>query len=143
MKKPKESAKLIAARANVESAQEAFASAGEARRVAQKALEEAYSSLRDAQVEEDASLPQCDLVEVNRYNGNESKPSRMVILKKTPTGMLDVRHVGEPSRVPLRFEWEPRHSRFCIKRSRSSFYSSSRQELRNVPPEFMPTKEPA
>lgn len=103
-------------------------------------LSAAYVAVRDAQTEADAALPQCRLVLVRWRSGTEEGDARVVILRRTPGGMLVVRHVGDPRGAEYRFKWAPYAGRY--KQAERATYTSDTRELRDVPAEYMPCEEP-
>jgi hypothetical protein len=102
----------------------------------------AYAALRAAQIEADSALPQCDLVSTSRNTGKETGRQRVVILRKTPTGLLVVRTAGMPGGGEYQFEWSKYTGTFSPKK-RAKHYTSESRKLSDVPPEYMPAKEAA
>jgi len=97
---------------------------------------EACKALRQAQIAADAHLPQCRMVNVRWRSGTEEYPSPVVILRRTPSGMLVVRRVGDHDGSEYRFKPATYGDKY-VQVEKSSFRSSLR-ELRDVPAEYMP-----
>lgn len=95
----------------------------------------ALAATRAAQTEADAALPQCRMVRVIRHGRGEQDAGRMVILRRTPSGMLVVRYVGE-SNSERKFKW----AKFadCFRQAKAFERFDDFYELRDVPTEFMP-----
>lgn len=140
--KNKEPEIVQAARVAVTAKEAALKAAQDAVLVAQKEFGEANAALRSAQEEADSALPQCRCVTVRRYSGNETEASRMVILRKTPSGLLVTRRAGDPNVVLFQFKWNE-FARVYREKTKQPAYSSGHLELREVPPEFIPKEEVA
>jgi hypothetical protein len=140
--KNKEPEIVQAARDAVAAKEAALKAAQDSVVVAQKAYGEALAALRDAQEKADSGLPQCRCVSVSRYRGNETEASRMVILRKTPGGLLVTRRAGDPHVVLFQFKWSE-FSGVYREKTKQTFYSSGHLELRDVPPQFIPKGEAA
>jgi hypothetical protein len=95
----------------------------------------AYEARQAAREGADSVFPQCRLVEVNR-SGEESGGRKMVIVRRTPTGILVVRGLGD--------EYESRFKQnsdgVYVSAKRNPFYSYNWVELRDVPQEYLTTK---
>lgn len=112
-----------------------------------KRLEEEYAqaavAVYQAQVKADAALPQCRLVRL-RYREEESDGVRVVILRRTPSGMLVVRPVGQVDGQGRKFKWSPKHGgnggTYTQAERQSSFWSD-RTELRDVPVAYLPAQQ--
>ena len=102
---------------------------------------EAHAAVRKARIEADASLPQCGMVRVRWRSGNEVDAGRVVILRRTPGGMLVVRLVGEPTGGEYKFKWAEYAGKF--RQAEKGSYSSDTRELRDVPAEYLPTAQAA
>lgn len=101
---------------------------------------EARVAVRQAQELVDASLPQCRLVQAHWRSGKEANAGRVVILRKTPGGMLVARRVGDYSGAEIKFKWQEHSAKF-VDAKRQSSYVSDRLELRDVPDVYAgPTK---
>lgn len=96
---------------------------------------DAVAAIRKAQEDADAALPQCRLVRIPWRSSKEEDVSRVVIVRKTPGGMLVVRRVGDPAGNKYKFKWAPYAGQYRQAEKRSSFISDSRA-LRDVPPEY-------
>jgi hypothetical protein len=94
----------------------------------------AYAAVCHAQTEADEAMPQCCLVRLLPYSGKEEDMGRMVILRRTPGGMLVVRHVGRPACYEYKFKWAEYSRKF-------QQVDRSRCELRDVPTEYQPTSK--
>ena len=101
---------------------------------------EAFAALSKAREDADASLPQCRMVRIV-WRGNKAADAGMlVILRKTPTGMIVARRVGAPAGAEFRFKWSAHGQCFRDAAKHSSWLSDS-LELRDVPTEYMPASE--
>jgi hypothetical protein len=94
----------------------------------------AHAAVRQAQADADATLPQCRLVRVRWRSGIEDEGAGVVIVRRTPSGMLVVRYVGDASGSEYKFKWAE-HSGKYRQADKSSFTSDTR-ELRDVPAEY-------
>ena len=94
----------------------------------------AAAAVRQAQTEADASLPQCRFVRVRR-GGTEDGNSLVVIVRRTPGGMLVVRDVGESASLEYKFKWKAHEGKYQM--AKHDGYTSTR-ELRDVPAEYLP-----
>jgi hypothetical protein len=134
MKKPKyvldAEVAVNAAKAKINAAEEALKQAGDA-------YTSAIRMLHDANVKADESFPQCRIVKVDYYSSSEQELGRAVILHKTPTGMLVVRYLGNPSGDKQRFVFDKYSGAF--RQSEKSSLFTGQRELRDVPSEFIPT----
>jgi hypothetical protein len=101
----------------------------------------AYAAVRQAQTEADASLPQCRLVRVRRFGGNEEDCGRCVIVRRTPGGLLVVRSVGDADCGESKFKFS-QHRGLYVQAEKTSRWSDPRQ-LRDVPVEYMPSAQAA
>lgn len=106
----------------------------------EKEYGEALDGARQAQQDADAALPQCRRVTVSRFSGRESNECRVVILRKTPSGMLVVRRVGDYDGYEFKFKVN-RYSGEYVQAEKTYGYSSDSSELRDVPAEYMPAEE--
>jgi hypothetical protein len=139
--KNKETAAVRAARAEVEAAQASLTRSEVDLEAARKRCSEAIVNLRKVYEQADESMPQCRCVSISRYGYRpESDVGMRVILRKTPTGLLVTRPVGEPDRAQISFVWSKFNGVYREKTSstRGGFYASSHLELRDVPEQFMP-----
>lgn len=107
---------------------------------ARDAYQAACYAVRKARQLADESLPQCMLVRSAWRRSRMEDAGRVVILRKTPGGLLVTRRVAET--VEMRFKFSPYSGVYIEKRKESTFLSGH-YELRDVPPEWMPatTKE--
>jgi hypothetical protein len=108
-----------------------------------KRLEDEYRdaqfAVRDAQTEADSNLPQCRLI--NKRWSTVEQLGRVVILRKTPTGMLVVRSVGVPDGYEYRFKWAPYSG--CFRGVERIGCGNDVRELQDVPVEFLPDVQTA
>lgn len=102
---------------------------------------QALAAVRAAQTDADAALPQCRLVRVRWRTSNEEDMGRVVILRRTPGGMLVVRHVGDPDGSEYKFKWAEYAGRF--RQAEKGSCTSDTRELRDVPAEYLPTCQAA
>lgn len=85
----------------------------------------------------DAELPQCRLVRRNKRHFCEVVNLRsVVILRRTPTGRLVVRNVGDTSGHTITFKFL-QHEKIYVEASKRGNSSWSQLELRDVPDSFM------
>lgn len=138
MKKPKT---VIDAEAALKAKTAEVADAKEALKRLDAEQAAAYAAVRQAQTDADASQPQCRLVCVKRYSGKTEDIARAVILRRTPGGMLVVRHVGQPDGTEYKFKWS-QHCALYSQAEKGS-WSSDTRELRDVPDEYQPTAQAA
>jgi hypothetical protein len=101
----------------------------------------AYAAVRQAQTEADVALPQCRMVLVRWRSGNEEDVGRVVIVRRTPGGMLVVRHVGAPAGHEYKFKWSEHSHKF--RQAERGGYTSDTSELRDVPAEYQPSAQAA
>lgn len=135
MKKPKT---VISAETAANAKWTEFEAAKKAMNRLEKEWFQAQAVVRTAQTEADASLPQCRMVRVRRISRNEEDMGRVVILRRTPGGMLVVRYVGEPDGSEYKFKWEEYAGKF-----RQAEKGSDTRELRDVPAEYQPCGQAA
>lgn len=119
-----------------------LASAKEAVQRLEREYADAVVAVRKASEEADSDLPQCRLVQVRWLNAKEEDMGRAAILRKTPSGMLVVRRVGDDSGQEYRFKWRKLSGSYTQAEKATSPYSDLR-ELRDVPTAFMPTGQTA
>lgn len=100
-------------------------------------LDEARSALTDAREAADELLPQCVMVQEQWRSGATEEIGRFVVVRKTPGGMLIVRHVGSTPDAEMRFKWSAHRGVFVSAEKTSTWHSTTRK-LRDVPPEFLP-----
>lgn len=101
---------------------------------------EARVALRAALEEADAGLPQGRMVEMS-WRGTQARDlGKVVILRRTPSGLLITRRVGEPDANLYKFKRTP-HSDVFRQAEKSSSMGATR-ELHDVPSEFL-TADPA
>lgn len=101
-------------------------------------LSDAQGAWRDAQVAVDAELPQCGMVLAKWRSGKEEGAGRLVILRKTPGGMLITRRVGDVHGAEMKFKWSQHRAQF-VQAEKSSFHTSDTRKLCDVPGEFLPS----
>ena len=110
-------------------------------RLTLQALEEELSSanraVKQALIEADNNLPQCDMVFISWRSGVETSRYRMAIVRSTPGGKLVVRSVGEPEGEQYRFKWCEWRNCF-VRDEKNSGRTSIQTELRDVPIEYLP-----
>lgn len=133
----KKSAAVVAAEQLAEAKSAELKAAQESVRSLEREYAQAVIAAREAQEHADAALPQCDMVNVRRYDRADRDACRVVIVRKTPTGMLVVRHVGYASGSEYKFKWATYGDRF-MQAEKQYGYGGDRRELRNVPPEYLP-----
>ena len=97
----------------------------------------AIAAVRQAQTDADATLPQCRMVRVRWHSGNEADSASVVILRRTPGGMLVVRRVGEPDGIECKFKWVEHSGKF--RQAEKNHYYSDIRELKDVPVEYLPS----
>lgn len=136
MKKPEA---VSAAEAAFEAKRAELEAAKEVVSLLQREFGDAMMSLRTARIEADYALPQCRMVEISRYSDGEKNSSPVVIVRRTPTGMLVVRHVGQAAGHEWKFKWASYSGKFRQAEKGPSFGSSHR-ELRDVPADYLPQK---
>lgn len=119
-----------------------LASAQETVKRLERELAEAFGAVRAARVAADAGLPKCRMVILEWRTGRISSDCEVVIVRKTPTGVLVVRRVGEDVGHTFRFKVRVsvNEVRYVQAEKATTFLSSSR-ELRGVPKEFQPSKK--
>lgn len=105
-------------------------------------LADATAAVHKAREEADADLPRCRMVIESRARTRIEELGTVVILRKTPGGMLVTRKLGEPDGTQYRFTWNRWQGRYTQAEKRS-YASSPARELRDVPPEFLPGESPA
>lgn len=132
---------VAAEAARLAKAQE-LCSAQEAVKRLERELVEAIGAVRAARVAADAGLPKCRMVTLEWRTGRVSSDCEVVIVRKTPTGVLVVRRVGEDENHTFRFKVRVSVNgvRYVQSEKAPSFLSITR-ELRGVPKEFMPSKK--
>lgn len=134
MKKPKT---VIEAEAALSYKAEELTAAKDALKRLEAEYGAAHAAVRHAQTEADAELPQCRMVRVRWRSGTDDDMSRVVILRRTPSGMLVVRNVGT-SGCEYKFKWSERPGKYRQAEKVIGFTDSIR-ELRDVPVEYLPT----
>lgn len=134
MKEPSFVAEAAAAVAAAESAVAAAESAVVARRADLSATRAAY---REALERADRGLPKCALVTLSYRTDKIASAAPMVILRRTPGGLLVVRHAGMRG-SESRFEWSAMRGAYVEKRAHGRGFPMAAIELRDVPDEYMP-----
>lgn len=94
------------------------------------------AAVRKAQEEADSTLPQCRLVMVKWRSNKEEDCGLVVILRKTPGGMLVVRRVGYTG-YEYKFKFQDLLGKYT-QAEKQTVWSSEQRELRDVPLEYMP-----
>jgi hypothetical protein len=74
-------------------------------------------------------------------SGNEEDAGRVVIVRRTPGGMLVVRHVGAPAGHEYKFKWSEHSHKF--RKAERVGYTIDTSELRDVPAEYLPSAQAA
>jgi hypothetical protein len=123
VKKPKT---VIAAEAALSAKAAEVAAARDALKRLEAEHGAAYAAVRQAQTDADAALPQCRVVRVRWRNGNEEDAGRVVIVRRTPGGVLVVRHVGAPAGHEYKFKWSEHSHKF--RRAECGGYNSDTSE---------------
>lgn len=123
-----------AAEEAIEKKREEVAEAEELGKRLRDELGACFADLRKAQELADSDLPRCVCV-VRKRGEIQPGETPLVILRKTPGGLLVTRHYG--GTPELRFKWWP-YSGCYVQAEKSSGFYSGQRELRDVPPEFMP-----
>lgn len=99
------------------------------------AVAEAQAALGAARIEADKDLPRCTWVTFG-WRGTEQSRHPVVIVRRTPSGRLVVRHVGGDPAYTSTFQWNERAGVFTEVARRS--FTSSYRELRDVPAAYLP-----
>jgi hypothetical protein len=133
MKKPKT---VIAAEAAASAKKAELEAAKEAVKLLEQEWLQALAAVKAAQTEADAGLPQCRLVQIGWRGSKEETVDRVVILRRTPKGMLVVRYVGQDGNE-RKFKWSSYRNAF-VQAERGAYLSYTR-ELRDVPAEYLPS----
>lgn len=115
-------------------------SAQEAVKRLERELVEAVGAVRAARIAADAGLPKCRMVSLAWRTGRVVLDCEVVILRKTPTGVLVVRRVGEDEKQTFRFKANIFGDRY-VQAEKGLGYVSQTRELRGVPKEFQPSKK--
>jgi hypothetical protein len=95
----------------------------------------AHAAVRAAQTAVDETLPQASMVKVFVRSGNSEDMGRVVIVRRTPGGLLITRPVGEPSGISRSFRWSTARSCY-VEKVKAQSYVSSVVTLSDVPAEF-------
>lgn len=138
MKKPKT---VIDAEVAMAAKKAAVSEAREALKRLEAEYGDAVLAVRHAQTEADAKLPQCQIVTVRQYNGKVEALSCGVILRRTPSGMLVVRHVGDNE--GSEFKFKPGGFYGTFRQAENPSHMGDVRELLDVPAEFLPSAQPA
>lgn len=115
-------------------------SAQEAVKRLERELVEAVGAVRAARVAADAGLPKCRMVSLEWRTERVVLDCEVVILRKTPTGVLVVRRVGEDEKQTFRFKADIFGNNY-VQADKEPGFVSRRRELRGVPKEFLPSKK--
>lgn len=102
---------------------------------------ECSHAVRNAMIQADAGLPQCRLVYMPWRGGAERDGERLVILRRTPGGMLIARRVGDASGCEFRFKLSEHAGKY--RQAEKGSWTSDTRELRDVPAEYLPTCQAA
>ncbi len=95
----------------------------------------AHAALMDARIEADSALTQCRLVVIPWRGSDPPKSRPVVIVRRTPGGMLVTREIGDTQE--RRFKFNP-HRCVYVQAAEYHCYSRETRELRDVPAEVMP-----
>jgi hypothetical protein len=131
------SAKVIEAAAALDAKAAELQSARELVERLKAEHEAASQALRQACAEEDSLLPQCRLFRIRWHSGKAADEGRsMVIVRRTPGGMLVVRYAGQPRGEEQRFKWS-KHAQYFMQVEKRGF-TGDYAVLRDIPPEYIP-----
>ena len=97
----------------------------------------AIAADRQAQTDADSALPQCRMVMVGRFSGKDSDMGRVVIVRRTPSGMLVVRGVGDSNGIEYKFKQSKWST--VYRQAEKTGYTGCRQ-LRDLPAEYDPAQ---
>lgn len=127
--------------ADVEKAKEALKAKKAEMQAAKEALTRlegeyfhAVGAVRKAQTKADELLPKCQMVSTTWRAARETDRSQVLILRRTPKGMLIVRRVGDADGSEFRFKWDDLNKVF----RQSEKNLSTCIELHNVPSKYLP-----
>ena len=137
IKKP---AAVVAAEAAEAEKKAAWDAAAAAAKQAEQDYYAACRASREARIAADADLPQCKMVDVRWRTDKAEEAGRVVILRKTPGGLLVVRRVGD-AEGDFRFKWN-KH-RGIWQQAEKGSYAFKTRELRDVPDQYMPQEATA
>lgn len=132
MKKPK--AVIDAEKIAAEKAIQLAAAKGDVCQL-EREYSNAVAAIRKAQEDADASLPQCSLVRSSWRSSAEVVDGKVVVVRRTPSGMLVVRRVGDSTGCEYKFKWDRNAEQYRQAEKRFSSVSDTRA-LRDVPNEY-------
>lgn len=128
---------LKKARQNVQDKQAALHEAEAAAATARQALDDAFDAVAEVQKAIDDRMPQCQMVSIQWRTGKPcNEGQRMVILRKTPGGMLIVRERGKEDAQEYKFKWWSFSGIYREFGKTNSSMTNVRQ-LSSVPKEFL------
>ena len=97
----------------------------------------ARAAVRKAQTEADALLPQCQVVTIHWRTGNrEHNGTRHVIVRRTTSGILVVRSIGDAGAYQMRFKFDESSRKYRLD-GKGSFVTRT-LELCDVPADYIP-----
>lgn len=102
----------------------------------ERELYEASAAVSKAQEDADAMLPQCRMVSVHLRSGETRDIGRVVILRRTPGGIIVVRGVGDTSNMTYKFKWR-KHSAQYVQAEKQSSFSYDSRVLHDVPADYL------
>lgn len=132
-KSNKKDAEVLAAEKAEEEAMIAWKAAESEAWSAEQNYYAARRASKEARIKADETLPQCKMVIVGGWTGEEKDDGNAAILKVTPSGQLVVRRVGD----------HDRNYRFRLDKYTGSWRQVARyatRELRDVPAEYLPQR---
>lgn len=137
MKKDK---KVIAAELAVKAKREEIEQTQERVKLLESELKGLIQSVRHAQAEIDKLLPSCKLVTKDWYGGNVKSVEKVAILRRTKTGRLVVKRIGDTSEG---CEYVFKYCEYsgCFKPLERPHRFSDIRALAGVPDEFMPKRD--
>ncbi len=134
----KKSPQIIAAEKAVEEAEQSVASLELQLKSARERRDEAYKALLSARMAADAELPQVTVTLRSRRTGTLVSSVPSVIIRKTPSGMLIVRGIGEPNERAHKYKLQEYSGRFVRVRAAQDKWAYNIYWLEDVPSEFLP-----
>ena len=138
MKKPQG---VVDAEAALDAKAQELSAAKETLKRLEREYSEAYTAVRHSQTDSDSALPQCRLVLVRWRSGVEDSGVAVVIVRRTPGGMLVVRHVGDSSGNEYKFKWAEHAGKY--RQAEKSGFTSDIRQLRDVPLAYLPSGQAA
>lgn len=141
MKKPiKKHSAVIEAESALKAKTEEIEEAKRILRVLETERASAYENVKRAQLEADSELPQCRIVRIGWRSWKEESTRNAVILRKTKSGRLVVRYVGDTSGTEMQFKlskYSNAVGSFPFQKVEKMSFASDSIELRDVPDEYM------